>query len=46
VHRIGAKAFEAHLAQKKTATQGAASPARTASKTPSSKATGRKRPSV
>jgi len=46
MHRIGAKAFEAHLAQKKTATKARASSARTASKAPSSKGTGRKRPLV
>jgi len=43
VHRIGAKAYETHLAQKKTATKAPASTARTASKAPSSKATGPKR---
>ena len=42
VHRIGAKAYEAHLAQKKTATKVPASFARTASKGPNSKATARK----
>ena len=42
VHRIGAKAYETHLAQKKTATTAPASTARTASKAPSSKATGPK----
>ena len=46
VHRIGAKALETHLAQKKAATKGRASSARTASKAPSSKGTGRKRPSA
>lgn len=42
VHRIGAKAYETHLAQKKTATTAPASTARTARKAPSSKATGPK----
>ena len=42
VHRIGAKAYETHLAQKKTATKAPASTVRTAGKAPSSKATGRK----
>jgi hypothetical protein len=42
VHRLGAKAYETHLAQKKTATKAQASTVRTASKAPSSKATGRK----
>jgi hypothetical protein len=46
VHRLGAKVFETHLAQKKTATKARASSARTASRAPSSKATGRKRPSA
>jgi hypothetical protein len=36
VHRIGAKAFETHLAQKKTATKAPASSARVANKAPSS----------
>ena len=40
---IGAKAFELHLAEKKTATRAAASSARTASKPPNSTTTGRKR---
>lgn len=44
VHRIGAKALEVQLAQKKTATRAAASSVLTASKRPSSKATGRKVP--
>ena len=39
VHRIGAKAFETHLALKKTATKAPESPVATASKEPSSKAT-------
>ena len=46
VHRLGAKAFETHLAQKKTATTARASPAGTASKVPSSKGTVPKRPSA
>lgn len=46
VHRLGAKAFETHLAQKKTATKAQALSARTASKAPSSKGTARKRPSA
>ena len=44
VHRIGAKALEVHLAQKKTATRAAASSVPTASKQPSSRATARKAP--
>jgi hypothetical protein len=44
VHRIGAHAFEAHLAEKKTATKGQVSSAPIASKGPSSKTTARKRP--
>jgi|SRR4051812_854358 hypothetical protein len=39
VHRIGAKAFQLHLAEKKTATKGRGSSARTANKGPSSTAT-------
>jgi hypothetical protein len=46
VHRLGAKAFETHLAQKKTATRGRASSVPTASKAPNSKDTARKRPSA
>jgi hypothetical protein len=47
VHRLGAKALETHLAQKKTtATKARASSARTANKAPSSTATGPKRPSA
>ncbi len=46
VHRLGAKAFETHLAQKKTATTARASSVRAASKAPSSKGTGRKQPSA
>ena len=46
VHRLGAKAMETHLAQKKTATKARGSSARTANKARSSTATGRKRPSV
>jgi len=44
VHRIGAHAFETHLAEKKTATKAQASSVPTANKGPSSKATARKRP--
>lgn len=44
VHRIGASAFETHLAEKKTATKARASSVPTANKAPSSKATARKRP--
>jgi hypothetical protein len=43
VHRIGAKAFAAHLAQKKTATKDRPSSVPTASKEPSSKVIARKR---
>ena len=46
VHDLGAKAFETHLAQKKTATTARASSAGTASKGPSSKGTAPKRPSA
>lgn len=46
VHRIGAKAFETHLAQKKTATKAQASAVLTANKTPSSKGIGPKGRSV
>jgi len=46
VHRIGANAFETHLAEKKTATKAQASFVPTASKGPSSKATARKGPSA
>jgi hypothetical protein len=42
VHRLAAKAFEVHLAEKKTATSAVASSAPTASKPPSSTTTGRK----
>lgn len=42
VHRIGVKAYELHLAQKKTATKVPASSARTVTKLPSSRTTGRK----
>jgi hypothetical protein len=42
VHRVGAKAFEVHLAEKKTATAAAASSAATASKLPSSRTTARR----
>jgi len=44
VHRVATRALEVHLAEKKTATTGAASSAPTASKPPSSRATGRKAP--
>jgi hypothetical protein len=44
VHRIGAHAFETHLAEKKTATKARASSVPTATKGRSSKATARKRP--
>ena len=46
VHRIGAKAFETHLAQKKTATKAPASSARTANKAPNTTASGRKKPTA
>src|SRR5277367_572173 len=42
VHRVAAKAFEVHLAEKKTATAAPASFASTASKPPSSRTTARK----
>lgn len=44
VHRLGAKAYSAHLVGKKKATKGRESPARTASKAPSSTATAAKKP--
>src|SRR5262245_17506366 len=44
VHRLGAKAYTAHLAGKKTATKARASSARTASKTRSSTTTAAKQP--
>ncbi len=44
VHRVATKALEAHLAEKKTATTGAASSAPTASRPPSSRATGTRTP--
>jgi hypothetical protein len=44
VHRVATKALEVHLAEKKTATTGAALSVPTASKPPSSRATGRKVP--
>ena len=44
VHRIGAHAFETHLAEKKTATKARVSSVPTASKRRSSKTTARKRP--
>jgi hypothetical protein len=44
VHRLGAKAFETYLAQKKTATKARASSAGAVSKAPSSRGTARKRP--
>jgi hypothetical protein len=43
VHRIGAQAFEAHLTEKKTATQARESSVPTANKAPSSRVTGKKR---
>ena len=43
VHRVAAKAFEVHLAEKKTATAAPASSAATASKPPSFRTTERKR---
>lgn len=43
VLRLGAKTYELYLAGKKTATRAPASPARTASKRPSSKTTDRRR---
>ena len=44
VHRIGAKAYEARLAEKKTATAAPGSSARPAGRPPSTRATGRKHP--
>lgn len=44
VHRLGAKAYSAHLAEKKRGTKVRASSARTARKTPNSRATGAKQP--
>jgi hypothetical protein len=44
VHRVAAKAFEVHLAEKKTAIGAPASSAPIASTPPSSRATGRKHP--
>jgi hypothetical protein len=44
VHRIGAQAFEAYLAEKKTATKAPGASVVSAAKEPSSKATARKRP--
>jgi hypothetical protein len=44
VHRLGAKAYSAHLAEKKTATKAQASSARTASKARSSTTTATKQP--
>lgn len=44
VHRLGAKAYSAHLAGKKRGTKVPASSARTASRTPSSTATETKQP--
>jgi hypothetical protein len=46
VHRIGAKAFETHLAQKKTATRAPALSARVANKAPNTTATARKKPTA
>ncbi len=42
VHRLGAKAFEAHVAEKKTATAAAVSSALTVSKPPSFRTTERR----
>jgi hypothetical protein len=44
VHRIGAHAFETHLAEKKKATKGQVSSVPIVNKGPSSNATARKRP--
>jgi hypothetical protein len=44
VHRIGAHAFETHLAEKKTATKARGSSVRAANKGPSSKATAARKP--
>lgn len=44
VHRLGAKAYSAHLSGKKKATKAPASSAHTASKTPSSRDTATKQP--
>src|SRR4051794_18955387 len=44
VHGLGAKAYAAHLAGKKTATRARASSARTANKAPSSTATATRSP--
>ena len=46
VHRIGSKAYETHLAQKKTATAPPVSSVRTASKARNSKGIAGKRPSA
>jgi hypothetical protein len=46
VHRLGAKAYETHLAQKKTATSVPVSSARTANKARNSKGIVQKRPSA
>lgn len=46
VHRIGAKAFEAHLAQKKTATKAPALSARVANQAPNSMTSARKKPTA
>jgi hypothetical protein len=46
VHRLGAKAFETHLAQKKTATKALASSARVVNKAPSSTASAPKKPTA
>jgi len=43
VHRLGAKAYATHIAEKKTATSAPASSALTASKAPSSTAIAKKR---
>lgn len=44
IHRVAAKAFETHLAQKKTVTAAPASPAPTANRPLSSRATGKELP--
>lgn len=44
VHRLGAKAFETYVAEKKTATKAPGSSVRTARKTPNSTGTAQKQP--
>jgi hypothetical protein len=46
VHRIGAKAFEAHLAQKKTATRAPALSVRSATEAPNTTASAPKKPTA